>query len=70
MLLGMVSLFWLENPIWEVILQWAQGTRNLEVHHIKDFKTIVQYNIQTVEDATMCDEFWDINLSSPSIVLL
>jgi hypothetical protein len=36
--------------------------RDLEVHHIKDFKAIKsQYSIQTIEDAVKCDELWDVN---------
>jgi len=36
--------------------------RDLEVHHVKDFKAIKsQYSIQTIEDAVKCDELWDVN---------
>jgi 5-methylcytosine-specific restriction endonuclease McrA len=36
--------------------------RNLEVHHIKFFKTLkVQYKIKTLEDAKNCKELWNIN---------
>jgi hypothetical protein len=36
--------------------------RNLEVHHIRFFKTLkVQYNIKTLEDAKNCKELWDID---------